>query len=112
MKQLPWPRFGSDSMELAVILVPETDQDRQILLDALDDAGVRNSLAFNKAGINGRIDFHHDHGWDKDGGFEVAISMHDQPKIAAWFWIIELDDGRRFAWWALKNDSQEAIAWT
>lgn len=122
MKRVLWTLRGS-KLQLARIgvpecyaLVPETKDDEDELRVALRNEGVSHRMSFaNKNGIDGRIDLPQQLTWSADGTLEVVIVGQSPAKpLAAWFWIVEDDDGtgRRFAWWATIHDSDEAQPWT
>jgi len=117
MRRLPWTTLdmGAGGMPNCFVLVPENDAERTELRQAFEDAGVLNSLAFHKSGINGRLDLPANLTWEPDGAVRVAVAVQGQPSsIPAWFWLVECDDGssRRFAWWNTQHDRDSSWTWS
>ncbi len=120
MKRLPWKRRGSHiDLSLAgfpesFVLVPESNDDKTELENALDAQSVCDRMSFNnKNGINGRLDFPTDLNWDSDGAVELTITTDQNQQIPAWFWLVENDDrtGLRFAWWGTQQDRDLSNPW-
>ncbi len=117
MNRLPFTRFDQNAggWPRCWVLVPQTDAERSEVREAFAKAGVSNSLAFSKKEINGRLDFPHNLTWEPDGAVQVSITVQGQtPPLAAWFWLVECDDGsgRRFAWWSMQHDQDRAETWS
>jgi hypothetical protein len=117
MRRIPWTTFNVGTGELpnCFVLVPESDTERAELRRAFEDAGVSDSLAFHKSGINGCLVLPKEFTWDPGGAVRVAIARQGQTSpIEAWFWLVECDDGsgRRFAWWNTHDDRDSAWTWS
>ena len=95
-------------------LIPETDEDRQELVDKLEDMGVYDSLAFAKNDVNGVWLIPQNPDWDDNDAMRVSLKMKgDDTPHDVWFWFIDLDDGpdRRFPWWGMDSDYAKAEPW-
>ncbi len=108
MKRLPFGSAGVDNS----ILLPENDTEKEDLRQTLDDKGVCDSMAFNRSGINGCLRVSAPLEWAPDGSVEVSIQTPEpQQPIAAWFWVVEINDGRRFLWWSTEQGQLTAKSW-
>lgn len=117
MRRLPFtsPDSVAGVLPRCCVLVPEVEAEQAELRQAFAEAGVLNSLAFHKQGINGRLDFPPNLSWDFDGAIEVSITVQGQESpSAAWFWLVECDNGsgRKLAWWSMRHDLGSASAWS
>lgn len=117
MRRLCWTSLDLSAAGVAscFCLLPETDAEREELRESLADAGVRNSLAFSKLGIIGRLDFPSDIKWEADGAIHLTVTVEGQPyPVSVWFWLVECDDGtgHRFAWWNTRHDGSSSMPWS
>jgi hypothetical protein len=97
------------------IVVPQNEKEKEELKESFEKAGVKNSLAFNKSGINGCLIFPEDLEWEKNGAVKATIEVQgEKPWIDAWFWLVECNDGteRRFAWWNTNPNFEQSSVWT
>lgn len=113
MKREAFDQSASSSvLGVSLALIPESDEDELDLIQSLATDGVLHKLAFLKRRINGRLDFPDEVQWQPDGGVKMRIIVQNQADpIDAYFWVVELDDGRRFAWWNLTHDRDSAVPW-
>ena len=92
------------------VLVPETPQDEELLIEKLDDCGVRDRMGFSKQGTTGVLMVPAHPHWDEEGKVQLQVKKPDGD-ANAWFWLVEIDDGRVFAWWNTQPNLTSANAW-
>ena len=112
MKRLPFSTGGC--IDCCSVLVPETEAERESLINSLDDQGVRNSMTFNKNNFNGRLNIPTVLTWARDGSVRVTITIAGQVDPAdAWLWLVETDAGTglRVAYWGTQCNLDHATPW-
>lgn len=95
-----------------IVLVPEDNDDRDILLQHLKEAHVSHRLAFTDKGNSARIDFPTPASWTDSGALELELT--DASGTApVYFWIVEIDEKppRYFAWWSQTDSREDARDW-